>query len=45
LSTVVTATVTTTPTKKNLELKVEKKFVAFNIKQQRRVFLELSCKE
>jgi hypothetical protein len=36
-------TPTTTPPVK--ETQSQKKFVVFNIKQQREVFLELSCKE
>jgi hypothetical protein len=31
--------------KRNLKTQSQKKFVAFNIKQQRVVFLKLSCKE
>jgi hypothetical protein len=36
---------TTAITKRNSKTQNQKKFVAFNIKQQKRVFLELNCKE
>jgi phosphatidate phosphatase PAH1 len=35
----------TTTTSNAKEFKVQKKYVAFNIKQQRKVFLELNYKE
>jgi hypothetical protein len=35
----------TTPTKKNSRTQSQKKSATFNIKQQKVVFLEFSCKE